>query len=146
MIGLADTIWFPQTGFQSLPQKQLSFLLFPVENPQDFEAVVLDQQGKVQTIQVKDPLPTSSWIWGGIQMPGRILRSLYDLWKRRECKDECIGTLVNAYLEAGGEAWGVKAGCFFTDVGSLHGYREAIRLLKSQKEADGLPLALNLQS
>ena len=41
-------------------------------------------------------------------------------------RDEYIGTLVNAYLAAGGEAVGVKAGRSYVDVGTLHGYRAAI--------------------
>ena len=40
-----------------------------------------------------------------------------------------IGTLVNAYIEAGGVAIGVKTGRAYVDVGTLHGYRSATRLL-----------------
>jgi hypothetical protein len=36
---------------------------------------------------------------------------------------------VNAWLAAGGRAQGVKAGSSYVDVGTLHGYRAAIRLL-----------------
>jgi tRNA (mo5U34)-methyltransferase len=43
-----------------------------------------------------------------------------------------MGTLVNAYLAHGGEAVGVRGGEAYVDVGTLHGYREAIRLLSSR--------------
>ena len=43
--------------------------------------------------------------------------------------DEYIGTLVNAYLATGGEAVAVPAGTDYVDVGTLGGYREAMRLL-----------------
>ena len=45
-----------------------------------------------------------------------------------------MGTLVNAWLQAGGQAWGVCAGQSYVDVGTLHGYREAIRLLDGMSE------------
>src|SRR5437016_5244797 len=33
IVGLPDTIWFPQAGLTELPDDQLSFLLFPVDQP-----------------------------------------------------------------------------------------------------------------
>ena len=47
----------------------------------------------------------------------------------RERQDEYMGTLVNAWLARGGQARGVRAGDAYVDVGTLHGYREAIRVL-----------------
>src|SRR5215213_332769 len=47
LIGLPDTIWFPVNGFSHLPADVLSFLLFPVSNPQVFDAVVNDDTGRV---------------------------------------------------------------------------------------------------
>ncbi len=64
-------------------------------------------------------------------MPGRVLAALHHLWLERGRADEYIGTLVNAYLARGGEALGVRAGRAYVDVGTLHGYREAIRLLSA---------------
>jgi glucose-1-phosphate thymidylyltransferase len=70
-------------------------------------------------------------------MPGRVLGELRRLWLERDGRDEYIGTLVNAYLAAGGEAVGVKAGSAYVDVGTLHGYREAIALLGETAEKSG---------
>jgi glucose-1-phosphate thymidylyltransferase len=131
LIGLPDTIWFPEDGLGALNDEALSFLLFPVERPEFFDAVVTDDQGRVIEIQVKQPHPKSSWIWGAFKMPGAVLRDLFDLWCDRDRSDEYFGTLVNAYLARGGEAWGVRAGQGYVDVGTLHGYREAIRLLSA---------------
>src|SRR3954447_2984629 len=55
MVGLPDTIWFPEDGLRSLPEDQLSFLLFPVERPEFFDAVETDASGAVLQIQVKQP-------------------------------------------------------------------------------------------
>jgi hypothetical protein len=68
------------------------------------------------------------------------MRELYELWCERSRSDEYIGTLVNAYLAQGGRAIGVRAGEAYVDVGTLHGYREAIRLLSSRPvSASGAP-------
>src|SRR5438105_2284911 len=37
LIGLPDTVWFPQDGFTRLPAGAFSFLLFPVEHPEFFD-------------------------------------------------------------------------------------------------------------
>jgi dTDP-glucose pyrophosphorylase len=114
-----------------LPDDRLSFLLFPVDNPQVFDAVVTDDHGRVEEVQVKAAEPRSNWIWGAIKMPGRVFHELHALWKEEGRGDEYIGTLVNAWLARGGEAVGVRAGQSYVDVGTLNGYREAIRLLTS---------------
>ena len=41
-IGLPDTIWFPEMGSRFFRRNVLSFLLFPVEHPEFFDAVVTD--------------------------------------------------------------------------------------------------------
>jgi len=137
IIGLPDTVWFPETALSHLPDDCLSFLLFPVEHPEFFDAVVLDQDDHIREIQVKTSGAASNWIWGAFKMPATILADLRRLWLERNAEDEYIGTLVNAYLAAGGEAVGVKAGSSYVDVGTLHGYRAAIGLLSEAASADG---------
>ena len=53
LVGLPDTIWFPEDGFAYLDDDTLSFLLFPVDRPEFFDAVVTDDAGRVSEIQVK---------------------------------------------------------------------------------------------
>jgi glucose-1-phosphate thymidylyltransferase len=133
LIGLPDTIWFPDTALRELPDDELSFLLFPVDRPELFDAVVLAGD-RVVEIQVKRADAASHWIWGAFKMPGRVLRELYDLWIAREQCDEYVGTLVNAWLTQGGVARGVCAGEAYVDVGTVRGYREAIVLLSGGEE------------
>jgi len=133
VIGLPDTIWFPSTALGTLPAGTLSFLLFPVERPEFFDAVETTSDGRVREIQVKRKDATSHWIWGAFKMPGRVLRELHDLWREPGRGDEYIGTLVNAYLARGGEALGVRSGQSYVDVGTLNGYREAIQLLADSR-------------
>jgi dTDP-glucose pyrophosphorylase len=131
MVGLPDTVWFPKTALTTLPDNDLAFLLFPVDRPEFFDAVVLEDEGRVREIQVKCPAAASKWIWGAFKMPGRIFGELRSLWFTRQCRDEYIGTLVNAYLAAGGRAIGLKTGRAYVDVGTLNGYRAAMSLLNS---------------
>lgn len=128
-VGLPDTIWFPVNALAALPDDRLTSLLFPVHHPEYFDAVVLGENGQIQAIQVKDPQPGSSWIWGAFKMPGSILQALHRLWLRRDRADEYVGTLINAWIAEGGEAWGAPIGRSYVDVGTFHGYREAIGLL-----------------
>src|SRR3954471_19533155 len=101
LIGLPDTVWFPTDALQSLPSGELALLLFPVENPAGFDAVVTDETGAVIEIQVKRPDATSNWIWGAFRMPSRIFAELHALWEERERQDEYMGTLINAWLARG---------------------------------------------
>lgn len=132
-IGLPDTIWFPKTALSGLPKQNLSLLLFPVQHPENFDAVVTNQRNEVIEVQVKTPHASSKWIWGALRMPGFILRELHNLWIERH--DEYLGTLINEYLARGGRAYGIKAGESYVDVGTLNGYREALRLLDANSEA-----------
>jgi glucose-1-phosphate thymidylyltransferase len=129
VIGLPDTIWFPAAGLLALPPDELSFLLFPVARPELFDAVVTDERGRVREIQVKMPAAASHWVWGAFRVSGAVLRQLFEIWTMRGRQDPYIGTLVNAYIQAGGHASASHAGQAYVDVGTLHGYREAIRLL-----------------
>jgi dTDP-glucose pyrophosphorylase len=136
VIGLPDTVWSPESGLQALPDGELSFLLFPVERPDLFDAVLTDEHQTVQQIQVKQRDAKSHWVWGAIKMPGLVFRDLHRLWCRRERRDEYFGTLVNAWLAEGGRALGIRAGRAYVDVGTLHGYRAAIRLLGNDANPD----------
>jgi glucose-1-phosphate thymidylyltransferase len=142
LIGLPDTVWFPDDAFGALPEGVLSFLLFPVDHPEFFDSVVMDEDTQqVREIQVKRKDAQSRWIWGAFKMPGAVLDELYRLWCARDRRDEYIGTLVNAYLGQGGTAVGVRAGNAYVDVGTLHGYRAAMALLQDMDYAAAEPLA-----
>jgi glucose-1-phosphate thymidylyltransferase len=145
VVGLPDTIWFPADGLCALDDHVLSFLLFPVERPEFFDAVVTDANGRVLEIQVKQLGARSAWIWGAFKMPGAVFQELFQLWCERDRCDEYIGTLVNAYLAHGGEARGVRRGQAYVDVGTLHGYREAICLLSALPHDGHHPAAGTMQ-
>ncbi len=133
LVGLPDTVWFPKAALGKLPDADLSFLLFPVEHPEFFDAVVLDGDA-VREIQVKRRDASSNWIWGAFRMSARGFRDLNALWEARSRQDEYFGTLVNSYLAAGGCGVGIKAGESYVDVGTINGYRTAIALLAATQD------------
>lgn len=133
LVGLPDTVWFPEAALAELPDAALSFLLFPVEHPEFFDAVVMHGDA-VTEIQVKKKDAASKWIWGAFRMSGAGFRALHALWIDRGRSDEYFGTLVNAYLARGGDATGVRAGESYVDVGTLNGYRTAMTLLTSRND------------
>ena len=130
LVGLPDTIWYPEDGLRQLPDDRLSFLLFPVERPELFDAVVTGDHDEVLEIQVKQKNAASYWVWGAFKMPGSVLARLFDLWCERGRSDEYIGTLVNAFLQEGGTAAAIRAGTSYVDVGTLDGYRSAMQTLR----------------
>ncbi|XXZ57955.1 sugar phosphate nucleotidyltransferase [Sorangium sp. So ce341] len=152
-VGLPDALWFPEDGLSALVAQSLSFLLFPFDRPGRFEAVVTDGHGRVVEIQARRRDAASRWIWGAFKLTGAVLQELHDLWCERSRRDEHIGPLVNEYIARGGVALGVAAGHAYVEVGTIDGYREALRLLSSRtspqaagdgerREPAGAPAAL----
>ncbi len=136
MVGLPDTVWFPEDGFKRLCDDQLSFLLFPVDKPEFYDAVKINKNGNVDRIIVKQHGVDEKWIWGAFKMPATIYKALFCLWKNNDKRDEYFGSLVNKYLQSGGHAIGVTEGISYVDVGTINGYREALQLLTKKEIMD----------
>lgn len=141
VIGLPDTIWFPSDALRELGTHPCSFLLFPVDQPELFDAVSTDGDGRILGIYTKHPNPPSRWIWGAFQMSGSVLNQLFELWRARGCQDQYIGPLMNEFFARGGEGRGVPAGTSYLDVGTLRGYREAMQLPEGPQEGAQASLA-----
>jgi dTDP-glucose pyrophosphorylase len=129
LVGLPDTVWFPVDGFAKLPETGLSFLLFAVEHPEHFDAVLTDERDRVVEIRVKRTDAGTHWIWGAFKADGATLFELHRLWCERAKSDPYIGTLVNAYVGRGASPRAVRAGEAYVDVGTINGYRQALKLL-----------------
>ena len=94
-----------------LPDDRLAFLLFPVDRPELFDAVV----DRSRRTCAGDPGQSRSGRialdLGRVQDAGaRACTSCTRSGQRAPSSDEYFGTLVNAYLAGGGRAQGVKAG------------------------------------
>jgi glucose-1-phosphate thymidylyltransferase len=134
MVGLPDTVWFPADGLATLLDAPLSFLLFPVDQPELFDAVETNPEGRVLQIEVKRANPTTNWIWGAFRLRGEVFVEMHRLWLSRHPRDEYWGTLVNAYLERGGVAFASKTGTQYVDVGTVSGYRAGLDAVAAQQD------------
>src|SRR5438270_3479376 len=138
LIGLPDTIWFPENGYRQAlsvvegTQADVSLLLFPVNNPSAFDAVVADEHGYVQEVEVKRPGSRSHWIWGAVTTTGSALHDLKLLWESRHREDEYLGYLLNAYIAAGNVVRSTYSGEIYMDVGTLGGYHQALNFLRDR--------------
>ena len=134
LIGLPDTIWFPENAY--LPaldfgRAEVNLALFPVTDPRAFDAVVCDERGFVERVEVKQAAPATHWIWGAITATGSAVHSLKLLWESRHRQDEYLGSLLNAYIAAGNAVRGFRCGEVYIDVGTLAGYHAAQDYLRS---------------
>jgi len=138
LIGLPDTIWFPENGYRPALSmlegpSEVSLLLFPVTNPSAFDAVNSDEHGYVQEIEVKRSSPHSHWIWGAVTSTGEAFHNLKLLWESRHRQDEYLGHLLNAYITAGNVVRSTCAGEIYMDVGTIEGYHQALNFLRDQR-------------
>ena len=141
LLGLPDTIWFPENGYRptlaSMEEHNadVNLLLFPVTNPSAFDAVICDERGFVEQVQVKKENATSHWIWGAVTVTGNAFHALKLLWDSRHREDEYLGHLLNAFIAAGNMVRGTFAGEVYMDVGTLEGYHSAQDYLRGRREA-----------
>ena len=128
LIGLPDTIWFPENAYLpaiELDRSDVDLVLFPVDNPTVFDAVVCDELGFVREVQVKRKDAASNWVWGAVTGRGESFHRLKLLWEARHRSDEYLGDLLNAFIAAGNVVRGRACGELYMDVGTLEGYRTA---------------------
>jgi len=141
LIGLPDTIWFPENAYRAALDSQkaeISLVLFPVEQPQHFDAVVCDEWGSVQHVEVKCADAHSHWIWGAVTATGAGFHALKRLWEARHREDQYLGDLLNAYLAAGNAVHAVHVGEIYLDVGTLAGYHAAQDFLRRWTAASAI--------
>ena len=138
LIGLPDTIWFPENAYRAAlhahSAAEVNLVLFPVMDPAAFDAVVCDQLGYVQRVEVKKPEAQSQWIWGAVTATGHAFHALKLLWEARHREDLFLGDLLNAYIAAGNVVRATHAGEHYMDVGTLEGYRTAQDFLRAMAE------------
>jgi len=134
LIGLPDTIWFPENAYLpalAVDEADCNLVLFPVQDASAFDAVVCDDLGYVQQVQVKSKAARSNWIWGAVTATGEAFHRLKLLWDSRHHSDEFLGDLLNAFIAAGNIVRGKFSGETYMDVGTLEGYRNAQDYLRA---------------
>lgn len=140
LLGLPDTIWFPENAYRLALEKDrqadVNLICFPVIDPTQFDAVVSDEHGYVQQVEVKVPEPNSHWIWGAVATTGPAFHALKLLWESRHREDEYLGHLLNAFIDAGNIVRATHVGEVYMDVGTLPGYRAAQDYLRGMRKVE----------
>lgn len=138
LIGLPDTIWFPENAYrQALDNSRgagVNLVCFPVLNAAAFDAVVSDDQGWVNRVEVKQKDAHSLWIWGAVTASGKAFHQLKLLWEARHRTDEYLGHLLNAYIDAGNPVRATHCGEKYMDVGTIEGYHSAQDFLRGLRQ------------
>ena len=138
LIGLPDTIWFPENAYLpalDLEQTDVNLVLFPVNDPTAFDAVSCDDLGFVREVQVKKKDAASHWVWGAVTARGESFHRLKLLWESRHRGDEYLGDLLNAFIAAGNVVKGRHCGEVYMDVGTMEGYRNAQDYLRASMKS-----------
>jgi glucose-1-phosphate thymidylyltransferase len=145
LIGLPDTIWFPENAYRAavdaLPRPgslrsqqgsgaEVNLVLFPVNEPRHFDAVVCDDLEYVERVEVKRPDAHSHWIWGAVTCTGEGFHALKLLWEARHREDQFLGHLLNAYIAAGNPVRATHSGEIYMDVGTVEGFHAAQDFLR----------------
>jgi glucose-1-phosphate thymidylyltransferase len=135
LIGLPDTIWFPENAYIPAVQQgaNVNLVLFPVTDPTAFDAVITDDHNHVEQVEVKVQNARSCWIWGAVTCAGQAFHTLKLLWESRHREDEYLGHLLNAYIAAGNHVRATRSGEIYMDVGTLEGYRLAQDFLRKMR-------------
>ena len=139
LIGLPDTIWFPENAYRPALEfdgADVNLVQFPVTDPTQFDAVVCDDFGFVQQVEVKKSDAHSHWIWGAVTTTGPAFRALKLLWEARHREDEFLGDLLNAYIAAGNRVRGRFSGEHYMDVGTIQGYHTAQDFLRARRSIE----------
>lgn len=134
LIGLPDTIWFPENAFAAAPPAGIHLITFPVAAPEHFDAVIWDAGDGVARIEVKMPGPASRRIWGALVLPAADFLALFALWRHRGCRDQYLGHLLNAWIAQGRPVTASRTGTEYMDVGTLAGYRHAQQRMQGEME------------
>ena len=139
LIGLPDTIWFPENAYRPAVEssENVNLVLFPVTNPEVFDAVVADERGFVERVEVKQEDAHSHWIWGAVTATAEAFHALKLMWEARHREDEYLGHLLNAYMDAGNTVSCTYSGEHYMDVGTIEGYHAAQDFLRSMKKRKG---------
>src|SRR3954464_7595640 len=92
LIGLPDTIWFPENAYKPAIDDgaDVNLVLFPVTDPANFDAVITDDNGYVTRVEVKLAESHSTWVWGAVTAAGAAFHELRLLWEARHRADEYL--------------------------------------------------------
>ncbi|MGH9414919.1 MAG: sugar phosphate nucleotidyltransferase [Terriglobales bacterium] len=126
LIGLPDTIWYPRMAFARGLRTNVHLITFPVNRPQEFDAVIGNARGEVARVEVKQPGSSERRVWGAITAPGPAFLRLHEFWLARGGREQYLGDLFNAWIGAGESVSYDHQGTHYWDIGTPAGYERAL--------------------
>lgn len=135
LIGLPDTVWFPEGAFEladCMEDVKLNVFRAPIGSFLD--SVVSDTRDLVSDVYVKSVPPnwplSYAWIWGAMAMHETSFTQL-ELWWSLAGQSQTMqfGDLLNLYISKGGKIRARFSGQKYMDVGTVKGYQEAQQYL-----------------
>ncbi|MGH9418050.1 MAG: sugar phosphate nucleotidyltransferase [Terriglobales bacterium] len=126
LIGLPDTVWYPELAFRFGLRDSPHLITFPAARPEVFDAVIPAPGSCVARVEVKAPGSAQRRVWGAITSPGRDFLALKQLWRQRRCQDHYLGHLFNAWIAGGGQLSYDDQGTNYWDIGTPAGYERAL--------------------
>lgn len=125
--GLPDTLWYPKDGFVQVCDQagDLVLGLFDTGTPERFDSVVIDNNHRITSIEVKVPQPRTKWTWAIGKISVGIIPELYRFEKENNLEPGAFGTAMNMYAQDN-PAYAVELkGSSCLDIGQLGDYRRA---------------------
>lgn len=127
LIGLPDTLWTPADALADAPTLGVHLLTFPVAEPRHFDAVIWADGDRVARVEVKTEGDPRRRVWGAVAASGDAFVALAEFWRGRGRRDQFLGHLLNAWIAAGHVVTADRRGREYHDLGTLAGYRRALR-------------------
>ncbi|HET9784872.1 MAG TPA: sugar phosphate nucleotidyltransferase [Terriglobales bacterium] len=126
LIGLPDTVWHPADAFRAAFRESVHLITFPVERPEEFDAVIEAAPGQVRRVEVKKPGSSQRRVWGAITAPGHVFLRLHQFWRAHGQSQQYLGDLLNAWMAAGERVSCDHTGNQYWDIGTPTGYQRAL--------------------
>lgn len=130
--GLPDTIWFPENAFESIinfrKNSSLTLGLFDSGKPESYDSVVIDENGKIKSVEVKVANPKSKWTWGIGIFKASIAPELIRLGESQNADYPLLGQAIHDYSREG-DAYALELqDSSYIDIGTPEDFARARKL------------------
>jgi glucose-1-phosphate thymidylyltransferase len=115
LLGYPDSLWEPLDGYSPLVQaveggEEIALGLFETPGLVGTDFLVLDDDGRIEGIDIKPTRPRSDWMWGAAAARPRVLAGIE--------REEWPSGFLNNLLAEGRELHGVRLSSEYLDIGT----------------------------
>ena len=133
--GLPDTIWYPKDGFKKIrdTEGELVLGLFDTGTPERFDSVVINQESKIQSIEVKVAKPKTKWTWAMGKISVRAARILNEI-ESTQGDHPLFGNAMHEYCQKYSGYAIELSGSSCLDIGIPDDYEKAEAFVKQHEK------------